>query len=386
MLDKLVRGSALAAGAAGLSPSLPKLMAALMEARPTGVPWALKADDPGLLAELRAQGLSPWVYRRLAGLGLEEAVAPQVRRQLRHDFALALKTSARQDLETGLVLRALAAAGVAVILLKGADLRRRVYEDPASRPMVDLDLLIAPGDKSRAEAVLTDLGYTLSPQCVDPRPGFRERFRRELHFTPPPGLILLLDLHWQLAYGDGFYHLPYLALQEAAVPWECLGVAVRVLSPEHLLLHLALHAWDEFHGALQILDLALVLRLLPLDWPRFLAESSRCRCRALVYPALREVGRLLPGVVPAAVLQELAGYSPNWAETLVLRRRLGYFTRHFAVFYHHRRLQDWRFYVASLLWPQPQYLAAVYGQPDRAVFLRQFLATLFSADKSWTPH
>jgi len=234
--------------------------------------------------------------------------------------------------------------------------------------------------------VFMDLGYRLSPEFVDPRPGFRERFRRELHFNPPPGLSLLIDLHWRLEYVGGFHYLPFLQLQDLAVPRDYQGLPVKVLSPEHLLMHLALHAWDEFHGALQIIDFALVLQFLPLDWPRFLTEVDRCRCRAPVYLVLREVSRIFPGSVPVEVLQELAGYCPGWAETLVLRRPLGYFTRHFALLYHQRRLSDWVFYISSLLWPRPQYLAAVYGQPDRLKFLRQFLATLFSAAKTWRPH
>jgi hypothetical protein len=383
MLDKLLPCSELAAGIAGLSPAFKEMMAALLGTE-LAFPSSLKTYDPGVLAELRAQAVSPWVYRRLAGSPQECAVSPQLMRGLRHDYALALKTSARQDRETHLIIQAIAAAGAEVILLKGADLRGRVYGDPAVRPMVDLDILISPRDKARAEAVLEGLGYTLSPQCVDPRPGFRERFRRELHFDPPRGSVLFVDLHWQLDYVDGFYLLPYPRLREAAVPYEYQGVPVRGLSPEHLLTHLALHVWDEFHGALQILDFTLALRLLPPDWPHFLAEVSRFRCPAPVYLVLRKVCQIIPGLVPARVLQELAGYRPTWAESLVLKRRLGYFTRHFAVLYHRRRLKDWAFYVASLLWPRPEYLTQVYGRPDRAAFLRQFLATLFSSKKSWS--
>ena len=58
---------------------------------------------------------------------------------LRNDYVLALQAALQEEEEIKELLRALTKAGITPILLKGADLRLRVYGDPAVRPMADLE-------------------------------------------------------------------------------------------------------------------------------------------------------------------------------------------------------------------------------------------------------
>jgi hypothetical protein len=336
---------------------------------------------------LRGHLLTPWLFREVARHGWERHLDPSLLGELRADYALALQAAMRQENEVLGVIRNLMEAGVEIIPIKGADLRHRLYGDPAVRPMGDLDLLIPSGQLNRAEIALTRLGYALSPRWHNPRPGFRERFRRELHFEPPLGLSLLVDLHWRIEYVDRFYRLLYDEIRSGVVPQKYHGLTVKVPAPEHALMLLLLHALDEFHGAMQIIDITLAASLLPIDWPLFLAEVTRLRCQAPIFLALEELAWITNRrAIPLEVMQHLADYRPSRAEQLVLRRPLGYVTSHFSTLYHHRCLKDWTFYLAALIWPDPEYLVAIYGTPDRALFFRQFLAILCSSARAWEPH
>lgn len=70
--------------------------------------------------------------------------------------------------QLGQALAALNAAGVPVLLLKGAALAHTLYAHPAGRPFRDLDLLIRPGQTTAAFATLRQLGYT--PTTRNPTP------------------------------------------------------------------------------------------------------------------------------------------------------------------------------------------------------------------------
>ena len=363
---------------------LPLLLADKLHNAPPGEVALASLDHP-TLEQLRRHRLTPLLYREVMRHGLEKPLNQSLLENLRDDYIMALRATASEDQEVFRVIQALNQAGIGSILLKGADLRMRLYGESSVRPMADLDLLISPGQVSRVTPILEDLGLALQSQCSDPRPGFRKLFRNELHFNPPPGSSLLVDLHWHLSGVDNFYTVPFQRLEEMAILWSYQGQPVKVLCPEHALIHLALHASSELHGVMQIIDLCLVLHTLPLHWPTLKEELLRFQCQAPVYLILRDLAQLFPHIIPAAILNDLSGYRPSWAERLALNHALGYFTPHFAALYRHRRLHDWIFYVSALLWPQTEYLMAVYGEPDRTRFIRQFLRTLFSSAHNWKP-
>jgi hypothetical protein len=343
----------------------------------------LRGYDRTFLAELRAHRLAPAIGAQIMRQGLEGAFSPQLLGFLKHDYYVALQNSLRQEEEAIQVMQALAAAGIDLIILKGADLRHRLYDEPALRPMTDLDLLIAREAVPPARATLIRLGYTLAAESLGPRPGFREKFRAALHFKAPPGGTLLVDLHWHLEAVANFYRLPYGALSQEAIPWKYAEVPVKVLSPEHLLIHLCLHNYDEFLHGLQIVDLGLALTQLPLNWCRFLEEVALFNCQAPIYLMLEQLGRLIPLAVPRAVLAPLGQYRPSLLERAALSHRLNKVIRLLAPLYHHRRLGDWTFYLGALLWPDANYLTAVCGKPDRPAFLRQSLRDLLGFGSSY---
>ena len=332
------------------------------------------------LESARRQGLTPWLYREVARRSWEGLISPIILAALRSDYVQSWRMADREQQEIRQVAAVLADAGIEPIFLKGADLRLRLYGDEAVRPMADLDLLVSPSQVDQVRGVLKSLGFGLQAQCVDPRPGWRARFRNELHFTAPPGSSLMIDLHWQLDSICRFYHMSYSRLQEKAIPSEFLGLPVKLLCPEHLVIHLALHTYGEPYSAMKIIDLAGALSL-PLDWPFFLEEVARFGCQRPLYIILLGISRLFPQKVPPLILDRLGQARPSWVETLALRRSLGSLTGHAVTLSHQVRFRDRVFYLWGLLWPQAEYLVAIQGSPDRWLFIRQLLR----ASVSWFP-
>jgi len=339
---------------------------------------------PKLLGELREKRLTPLIYMQLLQRNQHQKLPPAFLRELSQDYASALKTAARQEKAAGQVIKSFHQAGIDFLLLKGADLRIRLYGDASLRPMSDLDLLISPRDISRVRSLLENLGFSLEFTC-EKRPGFRQAFGKELHFLPPSGDSLMVDVHWEVFGLDHFYYLSFEPLWNKSVLLDFQGIPVRVLSPEHALIHLCLHTFRD-DSLIHLIDLALALRTFPISWPYLLDEVKHFRCPAPVYLILQAMAQISPVLVPESVLNVLSNYQPSWAEKLVLHRTWGYFTRHFSDLYHHCTFSEWFFYISSMLWPQRDYLVAIYGKPDRVRFVRQFFKTLFSSANNWSPH
>jgi hypothetical protein len=333
----------------------------------------LKVNDPHILANLRFHRLTPYFYTLITALGCENLLSPPILKWLEDDYAWSFQQTLRQQGETREILQSLGQHGVEVILLKGADLRLRIYEDPAVRPMADLDLLIHKSQYAHTRKVLEHLGFSLSPLCSEPRPGFRERFENEMFFMPPPGKKLGLDLHWEIWGGAGYYRLPCQDLHGRAEPLVYDGLPVKVLAPEHALMHLCLHILEHPYALIQVLDLALLIGRLPIKWPFFLAEAIRFQCCAPVGQVLSQLAMVVPESVPQEIIAELSRVRPDFWERAILSERLGYLTNYLAVT-HHSSLREGLAYLAAKIWPETGYLAATQGNPNRKAYFRPFLA------------
>ena len=143
---------------------------------------ALDAIDSGSLR------LLPLLYRNLKRLGIDDAMMPRLKGVYRQTWF-----RNQLILEHGAIaLRALDAAGITAIKLKGAALVPIAYDEPALRPMEDFDLLVAREDFSRAVDVLRREGWSFQPALADPEPHFV--FQHAVGFRREGGGEL--DLHW----------------------------------------------------------------------------------------------------------------------------------------------------------------------------------------------
>jgi hypothetical protein len=282
---------------------------------------SLAGREDFYLKKWQQHRLTPMIYWEISRNGWGSAFSPRVLQILKEDYASALGIASRQEAEVQEVVRSLQQGGIEVILLKGADLRHRVYEDPVLRLMGDMDLMIAPDSLSKGRDILVRMGYHPEFPPGNRYRKFKKNFSYYTNFYPPEGKILNLDLHWELHSRASPQRLTYAILSEAAPIIDYHGIPVKVLTSEHLLLHLSLHILDhalectesDFEPAQGVLDLAWLLEKLPLRWPVFLREVGRFHCGPQLDFLLQEISRLAIDKVPANVLVVLRD-RPSLAE------------------------------------------------------------------------
>lgn len=338
---------------------------------------ALSHLDAASLEPLRHHRLTPWLYWEVARKGWKKYIlSPSLLQDLRRDYILSLIMATRQSEMTLRFIQDFSHHGIEIILLKGADLRHRLYGDPAARPMGDLDVLINPEDLPRTRSVLAEMGFRLAPEYVDLSPAYWEILGDAIHYQPPPHRELCLDLHWEIGALLYFYRLPFALLREDAMPFSPDGLPVYVLSPENLIIYLCLNAHKDPGIPIlsQFLDLVLALSNLPINWRTLTDRTRSFQCQRPVFLILREVSLFAPHLVPQEALQGLAAYRPSLAELMVLHGRLRYLTLGIPSFYRHRSLRDWLKVVKATLWPEAEYLAALSGRPDRLAYFKDLLS------------
>ena len=134
-------------------------------------------------------------------------------------------------------MTALRDAGIEPVLLKGPAVARWLYAgDPDARPYGDVDLLVAPHDRDRAQTILLELGY--EPRG-EPMPELDEPHSR---WFKRPADNAEVDLHRVL---HGMEHVPeervWRAVGAGTDAIRVAGVEVAIPSEPVRTLHLALH-------------------------------------------------------------------------------------------------------------------------------------------------
>ncbi len=204
------------------------------------------------------------------------------------------------------VLAAFAAEGIEVLPYKGPVLAALIYGDVTLRSCSDLDFFIRQRHVNRAQGVLREMGYEIAlnltsreRQCCLEQ-GYEFAFGSSLGSN-------LIELHWRLA--SRFYCVD-LDLEELFARSRSVNVdgsPVATLSPEDLLVVLAVHHAKHMWSRLSMIcDLATVLQIADMDWEAVdrLARSLHVRRTLAVSLTLTE--RLFETELPHPASQWLA--------------------------------------------------------------------------------
>jgi hypothetical protein len=228
------------------------------------------------------------------------------------------------------LLTALDAAGIPVIVLKGAALAETLYADPGLRPFSDIDLLIRPADVDRARQVLAACGYRPErPLWADDEAAHDCQLTYALPRALGDGEPLVVELHWNLVNNDRLLRAtridtkPLWAASETAT---VAGQPVRVLGATHTLLHLCIHlAGHSLQAPMSVRDIAALLdsrQGARVDWQRLARDARRFGVAAMTYAGLQLAARARGARVPAPVLRALRPRGPRrvlldrWAAAL----------------------------------------------------------------------
>jgi hypothetical protein len=306
------------------NPDAERLMALLAGRDAALETWA-EADWHRLTVLAQRQNVAPLLYSRLKQSGV--TVPSPVAERLHLLYLASTTRNLRLFHELGGILRALRAAGLAVIPLKGACLAEAVYGNVALRPMSDVDLLVKPGELARALDALGAFGY-VAARAID-----IETERHASRHLPPlskPGGVTV-ELHWTIVkpgrsvrFGDSDLD----AVWSRATPATIAGVPVHMLSPVDLLWHLCLHASVQHHfdeiGLRGFWDIALVIRRYGdvIDWEQFLQRVNRSGSANGVHLALQLSEEWTGVAVPSSVMRSLRPAAPDAAAMAWARHKV----------------------------------------------------------------
>ena len=147
------------------------------------------------LPEAEQQGVAPIVYQRLRRESLLDCLPDDAVYTLRKAYHRAWVRNLLHLRILERAVLALAAVGIRPILLKGASLIATVYDEPALRPMRDVDLLVAPEEFRPALSQLVATGS--QPTQGEPFDGAYELVSHHVGLVYHEETDILVELHHQ---------------------------------------------------------------------------------------------------------------------------------------------------------------------------------------------
>lgn len=251
------------------------LSALLAPARGDPAPEARAIDWDLMVRQAQDHKVSPAVWR---GIERRAGVPNPIKAyfQLRHDMSARRNDAVMADLATAVVQ--LNGRGLVPALLKGAaSVAGGLYDDPAERAMLDIDLLVAPDEARACAEALRAIGYQ---DLHDPH---QRWVAQDTHHLPPlraPSGDFCIEVHAWLLDKEYDPMLPRAAVLGRATEQEWRGGRVRQLDPTdrvvHNIVHAQLHHQLSARGTLelrQLRELALLMQRHgeAIDW----AEVAR---------------------------------------------------------------------------------------------------------------
>jgi hypothetical protein len=198
-------------------------------------------------------------------------------------------------------------AGVGAVLFKGGQTAMSLFDEPALRPMADLDLLVAPGDLPAAEKALAAAGFMRIVRQTRPvrsswRPPGEDGTLRSVHI-PHARNPVSVDLHAGLArdfYGVGCVD-PGRPGPEDLVDVRGAPEGLCGLDDSTLFVVLAAHASEDLHNLqlVRLVELALLGRRIGArdGWGSVVERAGAAGSPHLLYPAVALADRLMAGAV-----------------------------------------------------------------------------------------
>jgi putative nucleotidyltransferase-like protein len=330
-------------------------------------------------------GVAELLAARLAAMrtldrSVDERVIDITRRQVAMDMAL--------EAQLRRCLARLRAADVASVLMKGVQLAYSHYDRPDLRPRLDVDLVIAAGQRAQAHDVLVRDGYVPDVQASADLVLHQHTYVKHLDH----GLPHVIDLHWRVANPEIFGGvLTFAEMAQDAVVIGALGDDARGLSPVHALLVACIHRVAHHRGAerlIWLLDIHLLAsRLEEGEWRAFVDLAIDREVAAVCADGLNRTRQLFGTPVPVLCerLTDAAGrgHSEITARYLTPGRVLT------AVVDDLRSLPTWGHrwrLVKDYAFPPVRYMREVYAPSSGSPLPWLYLRRMVFGARRWLVH
>lgn len=324
-----------------------------------------------LAAWLSAHELAPLAYYHC------QHTNPALAAALRPEWYNATALYTLHGVNQQQLLEAFIAAELDCVLLKGSALALTVYGNGRLRPMSDVDIWIQPTDMARAVSIMDRAGFFIDSKTERP-PQLQEMAQGELAFYRRDWRRGLVELHWSPFPGWWLHRLTQVdltALWQRTHPLPQWGTRVRQMSPEDMVLHLAVHIAinHAFQSGVMraLMDIALTSLGRGVDWAVVAERAQEWRVGTAVYTVLYLLDQLIgvPGVEvsltmlrPSPLRRHLIArfVSPEWV--LAGRDLRNGRARYLFLLLLVDRPRDMLYLVFRTLWPEAEWMQARYGR------------------------
>lgn len=255
------------------------------------------------------QLISPALWQALRDTKQTANLPADVREYLHEIYRLNHDRNKRLRVQALGAIRSLNAVGVVPLLLKGAaSLFLEVYNDPGSRVMLDLDILVPPDEAENCWKQLRRFGY-VPVDC-------RRDFSRHHHLKPlqRPGEYGTIEIHRYAFSAEANQIVPASWMWTRCRSATESGATFCVPDATSYVLHNVLHeavdhggfqrAWGSLRSLHELAQLASLYRDC-IDWTQvvdfFERNGSLNILSAWLYLACRLFGCHQPGAVPATL-------------------------------------------------------------------------------------
>jgi len=289
-----------------------------------------KIDWGCFLEKAREEGISPIVYLMLPGIAIDKNILPDyVTDELKKDYYLTAKKNILTLNALGNILDVLNKAGLKVIVLKGAALAETVYGNLALRPMSDVDLLVKKEDLYRINEQLNGLGYFPTDRSVDDV-DLSSTYLTSLDYRNPLGNSPSLHIHWHFVNSTipNESYMRQIKMEDIwrdAVRTNIANSETWVMSPHHLIIHLAEHALRVTHSLSKLsyfcdIDRSINYYMKVLDWNLLVRDTIRFNLNKMVYTTLYFSRYFIEAKIPEDVLLKLKPQRFSIPEKIFMRK------------------------------------------------------------------
>lgn len=354
-------------GGAKLTPQLLLLRTALLPDNGAISAWQQWRSQVNIEIENVDAGsfrLLPLVYRNLKKLNVNDPLLGRLKGIYRQTWY----QNQVQLHEAAAVVRLFQAAGIDAMLLKGAPLTLRYYQDEGVRPMTDVDVLVPTAQRDAAINCLSQAGWQSHWRPTSKLTEDYLRIKHSWNFTHPNGGEI--DLHWH-AFIECLGTQADSDFWAWAQPLEFFGVGAKILCPTDQLLHTCVHgmAFNKTPTVHWLADALTIIRVAQpaVDWERLVNQAQQLRLSLILSAALGYLRLLLDAPVPAETLSQLAALPVSRLERLEYQTRVNWFRYMPITWIHYLRYQQQRQSPPS--WPRllagfPRYVQLYFGFDD----------------------
>ena len=259
--------------------------------------------------------LSALLYFNLNQQRFEHRVPEEVMRELEEAYYQNLARNLYYQDQLGKYLSRLEEEGISSIVLKGGAIAQTIYGDMGLRAMNDLDVMVQEDNAERSYEVLMTLGFSPLPHQADSE--IYQRWKNLHHHYPvlvsEDGLVPV-EIHRGIVPPGDPIQVDIDDFWKNACDIMISGSKIRVLSPEHLVIHLSIHSFRSLNGPTQsggawgqLCDISEVIlhHCDTFNWGTLVQDAKRYGVAGVLYSMLDAVSALIRTKPPDEIMDDL---------------------------------------------------------------------------------